>query len=173
MREVLAGKAGKYVRFDEGRQQRFLRELEAGGVIGHACAAVGVHRDTVRQARERDEDFDRECRAAIDCAIDKVESVALRLATEGSPVVGRVAKDQDGVVMAIADDGSKRPLMEHDTGLIKFLLQRRRPELYSERVQVDANVNHGVLAVPTTAQDSTAWAAEVARVERGEGQGDE
>jgi hypothetical protein len=62
------------VRRDD-RKERLLEEFGKHGFINRACVAASVHRDTVREWRANDADFDAKFRACNDDITENLEAV--------------------------------------------------------------------------------------------------
>lgn len=107
----------------------FLEELERRGVVTDAARAAGVARRTAYEWRAADEVFAKEWDNALDVAIDAAETEAWRRGIEGvdEPVIGRVARDQDGVITYVK---------KYSDGLLTTILKANRPEKYRERTDV-------------------------------------
>lgn len=137
---------------------KFFAKLAERGNITEACSASGVGRTTVyehialgekRDAPPDDRAWLARFKEAKETAMDKLESEAFRRAHDGveEPIVGRVGKDQDGVVTHV-----KR----YSDGLLQFLLRAHRPQLYKDRVAQEVSGPNGgpvqtetkVIAVP-------------------------
>lgn len=89
-------------------QPDFLKALERTQMVSSACAAAGVARTTVYERRAKDPEF-RAAWAAVEARVtDMLEAAAIRRAMQGSDK------------------------------LLEMLLRARRPELFNERVQLDA-----------------------------------
>lgn len=115
----------------------FLEELALRGNVSDACRAAGIERrQTAYEWRDADSDFAAQWNEALDIAIDAMEREAHRRAFEGmvKPVIGRVAKDQDGIVTD--GNGERLYIREYSDGLATLLLKAHRPEKYRERHEV-------------------------------------
>lgn len=84
----------------------FLAELRKAPSVSHACEVARVSRQTAYTHKKTNSAFAAEWRDALDKAIDDLESVAFKLATEG------------------------------DSSLISFLLRCHRPEIYRDRQEI-------------------------------------
>lgn len=103
----------------------FLRVLRSsGGVVQHACDAVGIARATAYSARAADAEFAKEWGTSKEAAIDDAEAHLLDLA------MGRI---QRPVWFKGRRVGSE-PLIS-ETALLAFLAARR-PETWGRRVHV-------------------------------------
>jgi len=124
------------MKWSDDRRQRFLEALDESGVVQYACDAAGMSRARMYQLRREDHDFAEEWDSAIERSVDRIEQRAINMAAHGwdEPVFGRVARDTDAQI------GTVR---KYDTGLMRFILQRRRPERYSEKLQIDNRVTKG------------------------------
>lgn len=108
----------------------FLAELQLRGNVSDAAAAAGIGRTTAYQWRDEDAAFAAAWAEALETAIDTMEHEAHRRAVEGveKPIVGRVGKDQDGVITYVR---------EYSDSLMTLLLKAHRPEKYRERSQIE------------------------------------
>jgi hypothetical protein len=115
---------------------RFFAKLAERGNITEACQTSGVGRTTVYEhiALGKAKDAAVEAKVWLSrfdgakiTAMDRLESEAFRRAHDGvdEPLIGRVGKDQDGVITTV-----KR----YSDGLLQFLLKAHRPEVYKDRV---------------------------------------
>ena len=121
----MAGKAHT----DKTRQRAralFLEELTRRGIVSDAAHAAGIGRATAYQWRDADAEFAAGWTAAIEAAADTMEREAFRRAVEGveEPVVGRVGRDQDGIVTYVR---------KYSDSLLTTLLKAHKPEKYRER----------------------------------------
>lgn len=110
------------------------------GRVGFAAAAAGVSRQTLLNHLNEDPVFND---AWIDAKDDFATGMQLRLYQRGfigtpKPIVGRVAKDCDGII--------GYELTRSDT-IAMAMAKAFMPDLYVEKLQVDANVTGGVLVV--------------------------
>lgn len=114
-------------------REAFLAELAQRGIVQDACAAAGLSRGWFYTERAADADFAAAWDAALDEANDRIEREAYRRAVEGieKPVIGRVDKDQDGII----SDGDGNPLYirEYSDQVLLRLLGARRPAVWRER----------------------------------------
>jgi uncharacterized protein YdbL (DUF1318 family) len=110
-------------------REAFLKELRRRGNVSDAARKAGVGRKTVYEWREAEPDFAAAWDEAIEAAMDAMESEAWRRAVEGTrkPLIGRVGKDQDGVITYVR---------EYSDSLMQTLLKAHRPEKYRERSEV-------------------------------------
>lgn len=118
---------------EETRQrvrEKFLRELAKRGIVADACKIAKVGRATVYKWREDDKEFADAWKEAVDIAIDTAEREAWRRAVEGvdKPLIGRVGKDQDGVITVIK---------EYSDSILLRVLSANRPEKWRERSQIE------------------------------------
>lgn len=111
----------------------FLAELAQRGIVQDACAAAGLSRVWFYAERAADADFAAAWDTALDEANDHIEREAYRRAVEGveKPVIGRVAKDQDGIITD--DDGKPVYIREYSDQVLLRLLGARRPTVWRER----------------------------------------
>jgi AcrR family transcriptional regulator len=135
---------------------RFFVKLADRCNVSEACAASGVARTTV-YAYERGEvaeGIDHKAwlarfEDAKRQAADKLESEAFRRAVDGvdEPLIGRVGKDQDGVITTV-----KR----YSDTLLNLLLRANRPDKFRDRTSTELTGKDGgpiktetkVIAVP-------------------------
>lgn len=91
-----------------------------------ACRAAGISRTAAYEWRENDEVFRAAWNEAMDEAADRAEREAWRRAVEGvdKPLIGRVGKDQDGVIEVVK---------EYSDTILLRLLGARRPTVWRER----------------------------------------
>lgn len=115
---------------------RFFAKLAERGNVTEACLASGVCRKTLykyvalgekRGARKAHREWLERYKEAKEAAMDRLEAEAFRRAHDGvdEPVVGRVGKDQDGVVTSVR---------RYSNTLLVFLLKAHRPQTYKDRV---------------------------------------
>jgi len=118
---------------DETRQrarEKFLKELTRRGIVADACKIANVGRATVYKWKEEDADFAAAWKEAVDTAIDTAEREAWRRAVEGTdkPLIGRVGKDQDGVITTIK---------EYSDSILLRILSAHRPEKWREKQSIE------------------------------------
>jgi len=101
----------------------FLQALARTGNIKASCLAARVHRSTVYDRRDQDQEFARAMAHALDDAVDDLEAEAWRRAREGCqrPVFYR------GEVAGHT--------IEYSDALMALLLKAHRPEKYRERYE--------------------------------------
>lgn len=138
------------VKFDDDRKEVFLNHFRQRNRLGEAAKAAGVTGATVRKHLENDPDFFEAFEEARldykDQFMDHVQNLMLEGIRE--PIFGGQFKDEEV--------GQK---VTYPTNLIAMEMRRVEPE-YKERVEIDAKVQGGVLAVPADAGMSVAeWAA--------------
>lgn len=120
----------------------FLEELAQRGNISDACRAAEIpRRQTVYEWRNADPEFAALWDEALEVAIDAMEKEAHRRAFEGveKPVIGRVDKDEDGIVKD--QFGNEIYIREYSDGLATLLLKAHRPDKYRERTDVQHSGN--------------------------------
>lgn len=107
----------------------FIKELARRANVSDAAKAAAIDRTTAYRWRKDEPGFAAAWDEAIETAIDAMEREAHRRAFTGikKPIVGRVAKDKDGVVTYVH---------EYSDGLATLLLKAHRPEKYRERQEV-------------------------------------
>lgn len=108
---------------------KFLKELARGGLVLPACDIAGVSKSTVYELRKSDPEFAAAWDDSLERSADVLEAEARRRAVEG--VVKPIYQGGELV-------GTER--VYSDT-LLVVLLRGRRPEIYSERHKLDANVS--------------------------------
>lgn len=115
----------------------FLVELAARGNVSAASAVAGMSRVWFYAERESDADFAAAWDAALETAIDAMELEARRRAVEGveKPIVGRIGKDQDGVIVYVR---------EYSDSLMTLLLKAHRPDKYRERQDIHHSGELGI-----------------------------
>ena len=108
----------------------FLVELAQRGNISDAAKAAKLDRHTFYEWREKDAEFAAQWDEALAIAIDSAEHEAWRRAVEGidKPLIGRVGKDEDGVITVIK---------EYSDQILLRILSAHRPEKWRERSQVE------------------------------------
>jgi hypothetical protein len=92
----------------EDRKAKFLEEFGKHGFINRASTAAGIHRDTVREWRENDAEFDVKFRACNDDITENLEAILYR----------RAHSDQSAAALI-------------------FALKARSPEKYTERRKIE------------------------------------
>lgn len=117
-------------------RELFLAELAQRGNVSAAAAAGQLTRTWYYEERHRDPEFAAAWDEALETAIDAMELEARRRAFEGveKPVIGRISKDQDGVLKDA--DGKALYIREYSDSLAALLLKAHRPEKYRERQDV-------------------------------------
>jgi hypothetical protein len=110
-------------------REAFLEALRLRGNISDACRTAGVSKPTVYEWRRDDPTFAAAWAEAIETATDALASEAWRRAVEGveEPIVGRIGKDQDGVITHVR---------RYSDSLMALLLRAHRPDVYRERTEV-------------------------------------
>lgn len=110
-------------------RETFLTELAQRGNVSAAAEAGGLSRVWYYEERQRDPVFAALWDDALETAIDAMELEARRRAVEGveKPLIGRVGKDQDGIITVIR---------EYSDSLMTLLLKAHRPDKYRERTDV-------------------------------------
>lgn len=110
----------------------FLTELALRGNVSDAAAAAGIARRTAYEWRDTDAAFADAWTEALETAIDAMEREAHRRAVEGveKPLIGRVGKDQDGIITYVRD---------YSDSLMTLLLKAHRPDKYRERSDVQVS----------------------------------
>lgn len=111
-------------------RETFLAELAERGIVQDAATAAGFSRQMFYEWRAADPAFAAAWDTALEISTDRAEREAWRRAVEGvdKPLIGRVGKDQDGVIEIIK---------EYSDTILLRLLSGRRPEKWRERHQID------------------------------------
>lgn len=132
--------SGKAYRMNAAAKDRACDAYARSGQLWIAAAAAGVSVETIRQHRKTDEVFEEAMEAARGEFCASLEMEAHRRAFVGvlEPVIGRVGKDEDGVITYVR---------KYSDRLTEMLLKRHMPEQYVERMQIDQQVSGGVLVV--------------------------
>jgi hypothetical protein len=100
-------------------ETKFLSALSKVPSVKHACRSAGIARRTAYDRRERDVEFARRWKEAIDASVDELESVAFKKAAEG------------------------------DANLITFLLRCHRPEIYRDTQRHEVGLLGGIVFLPS------------------------
>lgn len=113
----------------------FIEALSNCGNITEACRVANVSRDWAYDKRKADPDFAAQWEAALEIAIDSLESEAWRRGRDGYE---EFITSKDGLVMG--PDG--KPVMQrrYSDALMMRLLQAHRPEKFADRSKVDVSV---------------------------------
>ncbi|KFH18415.1 hypothetical protein ELZ19_06790 [Brucella abortus] len=117
----------------DARKTAFLEAYARTGVIGDGCRAAGVSRSTYKRWRygskatgeEPDEEFDRACQDALDCAVDDAELELRRRAVEGVEEV----MTYRGEPVWRRDPATGEVLLDDDFNPIPFTISRRSDKL--------------------------------------------
>jgi hypothetical protein len=144
---------------------KFLETLRTTGIVGEACAAVGIARVTAYAQRKADAKFAAAWTDALDDAVDLLEAEARRRAVDGCPKL----KFHEGAVVMVPDPNQPAdltssdqlrmiPYVEHEysDGLLTLLLKSHRPEKYRDnhKVTINGQLNHRTGAEGEAAADS-------------------
>lgn len=110
-------------------REKFIAELRKRANVSDAAKAAAIDRSTAYRWRDAEPEFAAAWNDAIETAIDAMEREAHRRAFTGikKPIVGRVAKDKDGIVAHVT---------EYSDGLATLLLKAHRPDKYRERQDI-------------------------------------
>lgn len=117
------------LKFDAERQEQFLRLMEDSGEVTACAAAVGVHRQTVYGAMQRDPAFKERVEIARMKLGQKALARAKHLAIDG---VLETTYDKDGNVI--------KERRVYSTRLLLRLMERHFPE-WGDKVQIDQTVS--------------------------------
>lgn len=104
----------------ETKKARFLKLLAERGVVGHACAEVGIDRVTAYEWRQKDSAFAAKWAKALEDSTDTLEAEAWRRAQEGTKRPVYQGGRRVGYVQEYSDD------------LMKFLLRAHHPRRFAE-----------------------------------------
>lgn len=120
------------IKLDPRAKAKALLAYSQSGRVGFAAAAAGVSRQTLLNHLRDDPTFND---AWADAKDDFATGMQMRLYQRGfigtpKPIVGRVAKDQDGII--------GYELTRSDT-IAMAMAKAFMPELYVEKLQVDAD----------------------------------
>lgn len=144
-------------KFSPAARARFCEVLTQTCVVGKACEAVGISRQTAYDHRAKDKDFAAAWDEALETAVDTLEQEAWRRAVVGvdEPIV------YEGVIT-----GTVR---RYSDELLILLLRAHRPDKYRDtrRVKVSAVVKVGdgpIAEVLRSARIAALMAVEVGRV---------
>lgn len=120
-------------KFSSAARARFCEVLADQCVVGKACEAVGISRQTAYDHRTKDKEFAAAWDEALEAGVDRLELEAWRRGVEGvdEPIVYK------GVIT-----GTVR---RYSDELLILLLRAHRPEKYREtrRVKVSTVVREG------------------------------
>ena len=143
-------------KFDEKRQEVFLRNYRETGLFNVSARAAAVCPETVRDRRRKDKGFDKQIEEALQDYREIVEQEVRTRAVDGwdEPVYYK------GDVVGHINKKSDRMLELH--------VKRHIPE-YRERQSMDLNVTGGVLVVPGEKMSAENWEK---RNRKGETNGD-
>lgn len=113
------------VKRKEQEQIRFLQALRERGIVEYACSAVGINKASVYNWRDSDPTFAAEWDEALDIAVERMESEAVRRGVEGTlkPVF------QQGACVGY--------IREYSDTLLIFILKARKPKVYRDNVAVE------------------------------------
>lgn len=108
-------------------RERFLATLAKTANISQSARAAGVDRATPYRWRD-DPEFAAAWDVALEQALELLEQTAWERAVKGvkEPVIGRVAKDQDGIITYV---------QRYSDTLLTTLLKAHKPEKYRERME--------------------------------------
>lgn len=113
-------------------KRAFLEAYAAYGNIGYCAAKVGVHRNTIYNWQEKDEEFALGFQQAEIAATEVLEREAWRRGVEGSPYERTSYWHGEPV-------GTDRKLEYSDT-LLLTLLRARAPDKYREKLDLAGTV---------------------------------
>ena len=107
----------------------FLEELAKWGVVDHAISVAGVRRSTAYATKHRDREFAAKWEEAEGKIIATMEVVARQRALVGvrKPVYFQ-GKQIDSI-------------QEVDSGMLRWLLAKKKPDVYGDKLELNQNVN--------------------------------
>lgn len=127
------------VRFDTPRKKRFLKALEKGKTISESAASVGVARNTIYKAMERDETFKALVEIAQEKAASALEKELQDRIFEGNK---KIVYDEAGKVISTT--------VTKDNALLSKALEANMPEKYGKKptneTKVQINVGDSAIA---------------------------
>lgn len=130
--------------YDKNEAKRRFLEALPGRTIHDAALYAGINRVTAYNWRKEDADFAAEWEATVEHDTDKIERRSVEIAYEGvlEPVI------YQGVHMK--DPETQKPMFirKWPTHLMQFMLERRRPGVYSKTERHEIQATAGVLVVP-------------------------
>lgn len=119
-----------YNRFDLPRKKRFLKKLEASGSLTEAAAAVGVARNTIYKAMDKDEKFKARVEIARERATANLEVELNDRIYKGNE---KLEYDADGKLV--------RKTVTKDNNLLSRALEANMPEKYGKKNDTNVQVN--------------------------------
>lgn len=126
-------------RFDTPRKKRFLKSLEKGRTISESAASVGISRNTVYKAMERDDTFKALVEIAQEKAASALEKELQDRIFEGNK---KVVYDENGEVITTT--------VTKDNALLSKALEANMPEKYGKKptneTKVQINVGDSAIA---------------------------
>lgn len=146
----------------------FLDAYARTGFFTQACKEIGISLKTMYKHRKEDPDFE-EALMEIKMSIDEsFEAEAVRRAVHG--VARPIVQGGKIVMYTRTDEDGKKievPLtsLEYSDRLLELLLRSRMPEKFGNKLQLEANVNTGVLLLESEAIDVEAFEVEMAAAE--------
>lgn len=133
--------------FDAEAKRLYLEDLAISGRKYRASQIAGCNMVTVTKHRKSDPEFAAAEEEALSAYRDRVRATVQNRAIEGvlEPIIGRVAKDVDGII------GYKRRYSDQ----LLVMEAKRVDEEYRDKSTVDVNVKAGVLVLgaPRSTQD--------------------
>lgn len=171
------------MKFSAAAQARFCAVLSQQCVVGRACDAVGISRQTAYHHRANNPDFAKAWDDAIEHGVDLAEAEAFRRAVQGyeEPVVyqgqitPRMAPVFDAEGRPVIDDVTKahkwapvlddqgRPVpltvRKYSDALLTLILKGRRKKVYADRTELT-----GADGGPVAHLDETARHARIAQI---------
>lgn len=143
----ITGVARKRSKWTPRAQQRYLEALAKFGRPALAARVAGVSAMTVREALKDDEELSELHEEALDLYRDMIDLEIQRRGVEGvlEPVIG--GKDKDVIVTWVR---------KYSDACLLASAKRHIPE-YREKMQIDATVSTGVLAVTGGNHSSQEW----------------
>lgn len=112
----------------EVKKRAFLSAFAACGRITKAAQAVGMNPDTHYEWRKADPVYDKAFTDLRERVADILEDEAVTRALDGveEPLIGRVGKDEDGIITKVFRKSDR---------LLEILLKANRPEKFRERYE--------------------------------------
>lgn len=129
--------------FDTKRRRRFIKKLEQCGVLSEAAASVGVSRNNIYKAMERDPAFKERVEIARERSVANLEKEFEDRIYNGNE---KMEYDGDGKLM--------RRTVTKDNNLLARALEANMPEKYGKKT--DSNGGNTIINVGDSAIDKLA-----------------